>query len=60
MPFSDVRIRAAKPLEGKTQKLSDGGGLQLWMTPTGSKLWNIAYRFGGKQRTINNFIFNSL
>jgi integrase len=33
-------------------KLSDGGGLQLWVTPTGGKLWNYAYRFGGKQKKL--------
>jgi integrase len=49
MALTDTAIRAAKPLEGRTLKLSDGGGLQLWIAPSGSKLWNIAYRYGGKQ-----------
>ena len=49
MALTDSAIRSAKPLEGSTLKLSDGGGLQLWVVPSGSKLWNIAYRFGGKQ-----------
>jgi len=49
MPLSDATIRAAKPQEGRTTKLSDGGGLQLWVAPSGSKLWKIAYRLGGKQ-----------
>jgi integrase len=49
MALTDTAIRAAKPQEGRTIKLSDGGGLQLWVVPSGSKLWNIAYRFGGKQ-----------
>lgn len=49
MALSDAAIRAAKPQEGRTLKLSDGGGLQLWVAPSGSKLWKIAYRFGGKQ-----------
>jgi hypothetical protein len=30
--------------------LSDGGGLQLWITPQGAKYWRLAYRFTGKQR----------
>jgi hypothetical protein len=47
MALSDAAIRAAKPQEGRTVKLSDGGGLQLWVKPTGSKLWNIAYRYVG-------------
>ncbi|PNG25607.1 tyrosine-type recombinase/integrase [Methylocella silvestris] len=49
MALTDAAIRAAKSRDGRTLKLSDGGGLQLWVTPSGSKLWNIAYRFGGKQ-----------
>lgn len=51
MPLSDVACRGAKA--GSTvQKLSDGGGLQLWVQPNGSKLWRLAYRFGGKQKTL--------
>ena len=49
MALTDAAIRVAKPPEGRTIKLSDRGGLQLWVRPSGSKLWNIAYRFGGKQ-----------
>ena len=40
---------AAKP-GGKIVKMSDGGGLQLWVMPTGAKLWRFAYRHGGKQK----------
>jgi integrase len=49
MPLTDTAIRAAKAQAGRTLKLSDGGGLQLWVAPTGSKLWKLAYRFAGKQ-----------
>ena len=49
MTFTAAAIRATKLLEGGTLKLSDGGGLQLWVAPSGSKLWHIAYRFSGKQ-----------
>ena len=51
MPLSDLTVRAAKPAE-KTLKLSDGAGLQLWVTPAGSKLWNLAYRIDGKQKKL--------
>jgi integrase len=51
MPLSDVEIRKAKPGE-KIAKLSDGGGLQLWIMPDGSKYWRLAYRFGGKQKAL--------
>ena len=50
--LTDSAIRAAKPKTGQTVKLSDGGGLQLWVQPSGSKLWNLAYRFAGKQRKL--------
>src|SRR5205807_1859159 len=34
------------------KKLSDGGGLHLLVQPTGSRLWRLAYRYGGKQKTL--------
>jgi len=51
MPLSDLKCRNARPGE-KLRKLSDGGGLQLWVQPTGSRLWRLAYRFGGKQKLL--------
>lgn len=50
MPLIDIQLRNAKPRQGHILKISDGGGLQLWVTPTGSKLWNVAYRLDGKQK----------
>lgn len=52
MPLSDLKIRALRPSERPT-KHSDGGGLHLLVSPTGSKLWRIAYRFGGKQKLLS-------
>ena len=51
MKLTDTALRALKPSD-KVQKLSDGGGLYLHVTPTGSKLWRMAYRFAGKQKTL--------
>ena len=51
MPLSDLKCRNARP-GPKLRKLSDGGGLQLWVQPTGSRLWRLAYRFGGKQKLL--------
>ncbi len=51
MPLSDVAVRKAKP-GTKPKKLSDSGGLHLLVQPTGSKLWRLAYRFAGKQKTL--------
>ncbi len=50
MPLTDAAIRAVKPHADKTLKLSDGGGLQLWVAPSGGKLWRMAYRFDAKQK----------
>ena len=49
--LSDVRVRNAKSGE-RPIKLSDAGGLHLLVQPHGSKLWRMAYRFDGKQRTL--------
>lgn len=51
MPLTETQIRHAKP-SAKPVKLADGGGLHLLVTPQGSKLWRLAYRFGGKQKTL--------
>ncbi|WP_315800791.1 MULTISPECIES: tyrosine-type recombinase/integrase [unclassified Bradyrhizobium] len=49
--LTDAAVRNAKA-SGRLVKLSDGGGLQLWLTPSGGKLWNFAYRFGSKQKKL--------
>lgn len=51
MPLTDTQIRTIKP-EIRPVKHSDGGGLHLLVSPSGSKLWRLAYRFGGKQKTL--------
>jgi hypothetical protein len=51
MPLNDLSIKRAKP-GPKIKKLSDGGGLQLWMTPDGAKRWRLAYRLGGAQKAL--------
>ncbi|WP_245272384.1 Arm DNA-binding domain-containing protein [Xanthobacter sp. 126] len=51
MALSDVAVRTAKP-QPRPVKLSDGGGLHLLVTPTGGRLWRLAYRFEGKQKQL--------
>ncbi|WP_322014095.1 tyrosine-type recombinase/integrase [Paraburkholderia sp. J12] len=51
MALSDVTIRNAKPSK-KQQKLYDGGGLLLLVTPTGSRRWIFKYRFAGKEKSL--------
>jgi len=50
MPLSDTACRNAKP-GPKPLKLADGGGLYLYVAPTGGKLWRCDYRHLGKRRT---------
>ncbi|WP_297895794.1 Arm DNA-binding domain-containing protein [uncultured Desulfovibrio sp.] len=38
MPLSDISVRNAKPQQ-KPAKLFDGGGLFLFIAPTGGKMW---------------------
>lgn len=52
MPLTDAICRNAKGRE-KPYKLSDGGGLRLVVTPAGAKHWRLAYRFGGKEKTLS-------
>ena len=49
--LNDTRVRNAKAAD-RPVKLSDSGGLYLLIQPHGSKLWRLAYRFGGKQKTL--------
>jgi integrase len=49
--LTDPKIRQAKPAD-KPYKLSDGGGLFLLVKPSGSKLWRLKYRFGGKEKLL--------
>ena len=51
MKLTDAKLRALKPT-GKTQKISDGGGLYIHLSPAGGKLWRLFYRFDGKQKTL--------
>src|SRR6476660_4235211 len=49
--LNDTRVRNAKRAD-RPIKLSDRGGLHVLIQPTGSKLWRLAYRFAGKQKTL--------
>lgn len=47
--LTDFALRNAKPKD-KPYKLFDGGGLHLHVNPNGSRIWRLAYRFGGKPK----------
>ncbi len=52
MKLTDTFLRAVKAT-GKAQKHPDGGGLYLYVSPTGGKLWRMDYRFEGKRKTLS-------
>ena len=49
--LSDVKARNAKP-RPKPYKMSDGDGLFLLITPSGSKYWRMRYFFAGKEKLL--------
>src|SRR5580692_8675209 len=51
MSLSDVKVRNAKPLT-KPYKISDGEGLFLLVTLSGSKYWRLKYFFAGKEKLL--------
>ena len=48
MKLSKLKVDKAKPKD-KRYRLSDGLGLYLLVSPNGSKLWQMRYRFNGKE-----------
>lgn len=54
--LNDPIIKNAKAGE-KTIKLSDGGGLFLWVEPNGSKRWRFRYQYGGKEGLLSLGIY---
>ena len=51
MPLTQFAIVKATAKD-KPLKLSDGGGLHLFVQTNGSKLWRFRYRFAGRENTI--------
>lgn len=51
MKLTDKKIRSLSPRE-KSFKLFDGGGLFIFITPKGSRLWRYKYRFAGRERLL--------
>lgn len=52
MSLTDTAIRNAKP-STKTQRLYDGGGMYLELSPAGGKWWRWKYRFLGKEKRLS-------
>ena len=51
MKLTDRTIANLKAT-GKAHKHFDGGGLYMYVSPTGGKLWRMVYRVGGKQNVV--------
>ena len=49
MKLTDVKIKRLKP-GSKPYKASDGGGLFLWVTPSGGRIWRWSYRHEGRSK----------
>jgi hypothetical protein len=56
MPLNATQLRNIKPTE-KTQRLFDGGGLYLEVTPTGKTWWRLKYRINNKEKRISLGVF---
>ena len=52
MGLADTGIKKAKPRQ-RPYSMSDGGGLYLWITPAGGKLWRWSYRYEGKEKLMS-------
>ena len=49
--LTNVACKNVKPTE-KTQRLFDGQGLYLEISPTGGKYWRFKYRYNGKEKRL--------
>ena len=52
MTLSDKQISNLRSFD-KPIKVSDGGGLHIFVAPTGGKLWRMAYRINGSQKLLS-------
>ena len=52
MPLTDAAVRSAKP-KASAYKLYDTGGLFLFVSPAGGKLWRMKFRHQGKEQTLS-------
>lgn len=50
--LTDTHIRKIKSTD-KPFKLADSGGLYVFVTPAGGRLWRLKYRHGGKEKTLS-------
>src|SRR5690242_7897339 len=51
MALTDAKLRALKG-RSAPYKIADAEGMYVLVSPTGSRMWRLAYRFAGKQKTL--------
>ena len=51
MSLSDAKVRNAKP-QAKPYKITDGEGMFLLVTSSGSKYWRLKYHFAGREKLL--------
>jgi len=56
MPLNATQLRNIKPT-GKTQKLFDGKGMYLEVSPKGGTWWRLKYRIDGKEKRYSLGVF---
>ena len=52
MPLSDAKVRTLGPKD-RAYKVADFDGLFVLVKPTGSRLWQMKYRFAGKEKLLS-------
>jgi integrase len=52
MALTDAEVKRAKGSE-KAYRMSDSGGMYLWVTPAGGRLWRWAYVYAGKEKLMS-------
>jgi integrase len=50
--LTDAKVKNAKTAD-KGYRLVDTGGLHLFVSPTGGKLWRMRYKFAGSEKTLS-------
>src|SRR5574343_2089075 len=51
MKLTDAKLRTLTT-PAKPQKVADGSGLYLELTPAGGRYWRMKYRHGGKEKRL--------
>lgn len=51
MKLTHTACKNAQPME-KPYKMTDGGGMYLYVMPNGSKYWRLKYRYGGREKRL--------